>query len=75
MWMTNLSRSDHGAPYYRYRNVSDATLPARRSNHDPAGDTQQDTGGNVDEQNQECLVRVRTSRARDLFFLAPVKDP
>lgn len=75
MRMTNLSRSVHSALDYRYRNASDAALPARRSNHDPARDTQQDTRGNVDEQNQACLVGVRTSRASAIFFFPPVKDP
>jgi len=39
-----------------------STFPARRSNHDSARDTQQDTRGNVDEQNQECPVGVSVSR-------------
>lgn len=76
MRMTNLSRSVHGAPDYHYRNASDAALPARRSNHDPAGDTQQDTRGNVDEQNQARPIGVRTSRASAIPFLfPPVGDP
>lgn len=39
-----------------------STLPTRRSNHDPARDTQQDTRGNVDEQNQECPLGVSILR-------------
>jgi len=41
-----------------------STFPARRSwrsNHDSARNTQQDTRGNVDEQNQECPVGVSVS--------------
>lgn len=75
MRMTNLSRSVHGAPDYRYRNASDAALPARRSNHDPAGNTQQDTRGNSDEQSQARLVGVRTSRASSIFLFSSVEDP
>jgi len=38
--------------------ITDAASLARHENHDSAWDTQQDIGGNVNEQNQECPVGV-----------------
>lgn len=65
--MTNLSRSVPPGLSLSQRRGSPSP---RRSNHDPAGDTQQDTRGNAGEQNQECLVGVRNSRARGSFFFS-----